>query len=113
MDQLPFASFEKVQLTFELRYEPAYLIWDNAGHVWTAIAKLFKQFKSNRVTPNEVIFHADERFAIKVSLERAYIIDYLPERSFEKTVELFAKIQSIVTDELQINVITRVGTTRN
>lgn len=103
-----FSSFYKRQLTVELRYEPAYLIWDRAGTMWSEIARSFKNFKHTQVSPNLVVFQGDDRFDIAVGLERLAITDLEP-HSTEKTAGLCDDIADLVTQFLNIGVLNRVG----
>jgi hypothetical protein len=107
---IPFASFKKKQLTLEVRYGEAYLLWDNAGAVSNRLRKLFKDFKNAGAAPNRVAFNADQRYVLNVELNRAAIIDHIPDRNPDKTFDLFSDFADLVTATLEVHVFDRIGT---
>jgi hypothetical protein len=106
---LLFSSFRRTQAICEIRYEGAYLLWDKAGVLWTAIGRNFKTFKRSNISPNEQGFFGDDRFTMAVSLERASITDNQPHGTIDKTIETFADFVGKTLEILELDVLTRVG----
>jgi hypothetical protein len=105
-----FSQFRKRQATFQIRYEPAYALWDNAGSVWTEIFSIFKSAQLRQAAPNKVSFEGDERFIMEVNLDSASITDHRPDASWDRTLEVFDSFYRVVVEMLRIRELTRIGT---
>jgi hypothetical protein len=56
----PFSSFRRAQVTMEMRYDEAFLLWDRSGALWRDVERQFKAFKNSAATPNQSTFVADK-----------------------------------------------------
>jgi hypothetical protein len=106
----PLSAFRRIQISFELRFDPAYLLWDTTGAMWQSVKRLFKTFKHQQVSPNETSFIGDGRFVLTVSLDRAVITDHTPAGAASAAVEVMSTFSDIVVSQLRIPVLNRIGT---
>lgn len=109
MPPIPFSSFRRAQLIFEMRYSEAYELWDRTGSLWKSVEKDFTKLKSNQVGPNEQAFIADNRFVLTAGLQRCNFTDHRPTGSPEKTIEKVAGFANKVLNSLNVTVLERVG----
>jgi hypothetical protein len=107
---LPFASFEKQDITFELRFSQAFALWDRAGALWRSVGSNFTKLVHAKVSPNDILFTADARYTLNVALDRAAITDSLPERRPEKCFDLMSSFAAAVIDILEVQTLERIGT---
>ncbi len=106
----PLTSFQRAQVTMELRFDEAFVLWDRTGALWQTLRRQFKTLKHVSVTPNQSNFVADNRFGLSVSLDRAIITDHKPSGGASSTTELMGKFADIVVRQLEVLVLKRVGT---
>ena len=104
------SSFKKTQITFEIRYDEAFLLWDRTGSLFHSLSSHFKDIRSHTASPNQTIFYGDRRFVLSVGLERASITDHLPDQKNDKTFEIFEAFVSNVTLQLELQSLKRIGT---
>jgi hypothetical protein len=106
----PLSSFQRTQVTLELRFDEAFLLWDRTGALWEAVRRQFRTLKHSQVTPNQTTFTGDNRFALSVSLDRASITDHKPSAGATSTVDVMSKFTAVVLEHLEVSVLKRVGT---
>jgi hypothetical protein len=99
-----------MQVSFELRYDPAFLLWDTTGAIWQSTKRHFKTFKQHQVSPNEQTFTGDGRFVLLVSLDRVVITDHIPTGSAATAVDIMSSFSDLIVKRLQIPVLNRIGT---
>jgi hypothetical protein len=61
-----YDDFQTEQVTVELRYPPAVLLWDESGKIWNQILGRFPELKPVTLVPNQQIF---ESVHLRVSTE--------------------------------------------
>jgi hypothetical protein len=110
MTALSFSELKIDQLTIEYRYPNAYYLWDNAGHIWSEVAAVFGPLTTQNIAPNNVTQHAMNRFSLHVGLDKSFLIDHQPARSFDESCELHVLFFEAVTSLLKIRDISRIGT---
>lgn len=106
----PLSSFQRLSVTLELRFDEAFVLWDTTGDLWQTVRRQFKTLKSAQVTPNQTSFHADNRFTLVVALDRTVITDHKPSGGAAGTFDAMTKFVDVVTRQLQVRVLNRVGT---
>jgi hypothetical protein len=106
---IPFSSFRRTQLIFEMRYSEAFTLWDRTGRLWKLVEKDFTKLKPNQVQPNEQTFIADDRYVISAGLQRCNFTDHKPIGGSEKIVEKVATFANKVLDVLELTVLERIG----
>lgn len=109
MPPIPFSSFRRTQLIFEMRYGEAYSLWDRTGRLWRSVEQDFAKLKPNQVQPNEQAFVADDRYVLAAGLQRCNFTDHRPAGSAEKSIETVASFANKVLDVLEVTTLERVG----
>jgi hypothetical protein len=107
---LAFSSFQKRQITFEIRYDDAYALWDVAGELRSALRSKFIRIHNGQTQPDGQTFHADGRFTILTALQRSGVTDFQPGASWEKSFEIIRAAHRLVAQMLELTVLTRIGT---
>ena len=97
-------------MTFEMRYDEAFLLWDRSGELWNASRTLFNRLKVNQAVPNQTTFIADDRYILNVMINRTAVTDHRPTGSSEKIAETIATFANLVSQTLDLSVLNRVGT---
>lgn len=105
---LTIDDFKAFNLTCEMRYKNAYLIFDRTGHVLEDLRESFTNVSISQAGPQQTAFAADEgTFNLEVGVCR------FTSGGTDKSPEAFAKHCKLffdsVTDRLQISVFTRIG----
>ena len=110
MPPFPLSSFQRTQVTLELRFEEAFVLWDTTGALWETVRRQFRTLKHAQVSPNQTAFNGDNRFGLTVSLDRAVITDHRPSGGAASTFDVMSKFTETVLDVLQVKLLKRVGT---
>jgi hypothetical protein len=94
--------------TFEIRYDPSFLVWDRSGTLWTALREKFPQLTVAQAAPNEVLAQeGNKRFS--AGAEKAFLMTILPETMPGDFPDQAAMFTKIVSDTLDLKSFTRVG----
>jgi hypothetical protein len=101
-----FSDFEFEQITFEIRYDDAYCLWDCAGELWGAVKREIGALSaSDKVSPNTQSFTAAGRYGLNVTTAQSGISDHRPTAK-ETKLPVF---MSIVVKHLEIRSLNRIG----
>jgi hypothetical protein len=103
------SQFRRKTISFELRFNNAYQIWDRSGTIWIKMGEVFKDMKLQSANPGQVVFLADDRYSLTVAIDKLIFIDNLFS-SGDECQKLFADGAGIVLSLLDVSVINRVGT---
>jgi hypothetical protein len=109
MPSLSLARFRINTVVMELRYPPAYPLWDRAGQLAAEIQSMFKVVELTAASPGQISFVCDNRFTVSVLLDKASVVDAggnLDETTVTRFHSIFGKVLSI----LQPTYLTRIGT---
>jgi uncharacterized protein (TIGR04255 family) len=109
MPTLTIDDFKPFSVTCELRYKSAYLIYDRTGQVLEDLRDKFTDISVSTAGPAQTAFMAEEgTFTLELGACR-----FTSSRFDNKNAETFAKhcagFFDAVTNQLQINVFTRIG----
>lgn len=106
---MKFGDLTLQQVTFEVRYESAYRLWDNAGAIWTSLTQKFGAAEPVTVKPSETTFKIGEDLVISVQMDKASLTVSYPKglEEFQAQVQDFAEI---VISLLELSELKRVGT---
>ena len=85
------------------------MLWDRSGLIWQSIGKSFKRLQHQNISPNQMVFFADDRFSMAIELERASITDHRPQGGIDGTIEVLAAFAETVIKILDVRSLTRVG----
>ena len=103
-------DYQLRQLTVEYRYDSAYHIWDRSGKIWARVREKLGALEHQTVQPSNTVFHAQGRYGLSLGLDKTFIIDHQPPRSIDEDARAKIDFLSVVLEELEIAVLTRVGT---
>src|SRR4029077_10329681 len=108
MPSLTTDDFKTFSVTCELRYRSAFLIYDRTGHVLEDLRKVFTEITVSAASPPQTSFTAEEgSFTLELGACR------FTSSRLDKNGETFAKhckaFFDAVTDQLQIDIFTRIG----
>lgn len=100
----------KIQMfTVELRYSPAFLIWDKSGELWTNVRKHFPALEPQGIQPQQVVFNAENRWHMEVNWDKARLTDFTPPAEFDEKLEKVEGFFSSIIDSLEITSFSRIG----
>jgi len=108
MPSLTIDDFKPFSVTCELRYKSAFLIYDRTGQVLEDMRKAFTNITVAAASPPQTTFAAEEgSFTLELGACR------FTSSRLDKNAETFAKHCTVffdaVTNQLQVNVFTRIG----
>lgn len=96
-------------LIFELRYSPAFRLWDRAGAIWTDAARRWPALTLREATPNQTRFTIENRAELGVQLERAAANLAASKITLEEFLPYCRFLSEIALSLLEIPTFTRVG----
>ena len=106
---ISLADLTLERITIEVRYETAFLFWDNSGKVLAEMANGYADLEVRNVSVSNVGCDLwAEGLSLSFDSEKAYVIQEHPEKLgtfYEFTTRLFNLIQK----HLQVQTFTRVG----
>lgn len=108
---MPFdlSQFKVQKAVLEIRYAPAFLIWDRTGHIWNQVQSAFPDLKSQKVQPNLQSLMLNKTINATLAIENSHLAGRnLPNdlKPFSDACQIFFPI--IVT-ELKLANLTRIG----
>lgn len=103
------SKFDLIKATFEVRYEPAFTIWDRSGAIWRSIQKSYPTTKLMNGSPMQVVCSIDDRFEMNVSIDKLFVIDFLPEPDLEMLIPVAEGLFSATADQLELTDFSRLG----
>jgi len=106
---LKLSDLKLKHATMEIRYNDAFLIWDNAGLIWSRISSKFNDLKMIKAEPMVTSFKVDDHFELAVKLDRAHLIDLKPNSNLKEFIETSEVFINLVAKSLEITEFTRVG----
>ena len=106
-ERLAFSDFKLARFTFEIRYEPAYLLWDNAGHIWNDANKTWPELKLQSSEPNKTFFKLGSNILLSVELEKAFIIFH--HQKVKTAFPILENFLSLLRNHLNIESYSRIG----
>jgi len=105
---IDLSDFKIHQAALELRYSPAFLLWDKAGTIWRKVASHYPELRARNVEPNTQSFRFYDRTDGIIQTEKCYITTFFP-----GNLDEFKKLSSIFFEEvltkLEIISIDRIG----
>lgn len=104
---IDFADAQVETVTFEVRYEPALLLWDRAGAAWQDVLRQFPELKSQNANPAQQTFESKDLRAV-VELEALRVISR-GENAEKRAAEVGQVLMDSCSDRFGISVFNRVG----
>jgi len=97
------------QAVIEVRHDPAYLLWDRAGQLWSTVNSHYDSLRMITADPNQTVFRLGENTEFAARLEGASLNAILPKRTlleFADHAKFFFPAHSNI---LEIEEYSRVG----
>jgi hypothetical protein len=103
------SDFKLQRLVVEIRYEPAFLLWDKAGSIGVELRNRFPATKVRIVQPNQQQFSLDKKFAAGVQFDRTFLQGVYPAHNLEDIRTTSEAFFPIVIGALKISDLSRIG----
>ena len=107
--RLDLADFDIDKVTFEIRYDNAYLLWDRAGLIWSEAQHQWPSLTVQRAEPNNTIFLLDRRYELGVELKRTFVNAYRPAADLGNFIDILEKFVPLVNRALELSRYIRIG----
>lgn len=104
-------EFKLWSVSFEIRYDDAYTIWDNIGRFWNTIKESWPNMELAR-NPSPVVthFYIDNKFEIALETGKIYIIQHHNvDSELKEFTKLVDAIVSIAQEMFNISTYKRIG----
>jgi hypothetical protein len=109
---LSLTDFISDSVSFEIRYDYAYLIWDRAGQLWSELASKYPEMKLSDAMPDTQNFNWKNIHTFSVGAEKAAVTTLQPDTIIKDFVEASESLLEAVVRSLQVQVLTRMGLRR-
>lgn len=106
---MKISEFVLQKALLEIRYDPAYPIWDRAGSLWHTAAKKWPGLQNTKAEPNSTAFKWKNRYELAALLERAYVSSIYPQEFLDEFYEVIDGFVGFVVDTLEIEKFNRIG----
>lgn len=107
--KLNFSDFKFTQISFEVRYENAYILWDRAGTIWKKFTTTWPNLKTEKIEPSQCIFTLETNFRLGVNLDKSFITNTNPTSSLNIFIEMTHEFITSTIQYLEISSLNRVG----
>ena len=99
--------------TVEIRYAPAYLLWDRAGQLWTTCLEKWPNLKNVEAIPARTVFHLEREgitnYEFVAELQNARIIAHRPKSNLKEFSEMVSEFFGFIIKILELNSFERIG----
>lgn len=103
------ADFKLVRAAIELRFEPAYAIWDRVGAIWGEACHQWPELEAEQASPNQTVFLHRPKLQLQVELERILVVHHSPDELRKSIEEVTIPFVAIAKRHLEVEAYTRVG----
>jgi hypothetical protein len=94
-------------IVFELRYDHAFLMWDNVGAIWSSMVALNPSLRVSGIQPNQQIF---ESATLQMTLELTQIkVEARGSEALEELSKNAAKFVDLAASKLKLSSFSRAG----
>lgn len=100
-------EFDTELCVFELRYSPAYLLWDGTGSIWYAMLHANPELKLSTVQPNQQVFETDS-LQMVLELAQMRVMARGPD-AVEEVKKNASALLKFAADRLKIDAFSRAG----
>jgi hypothetical protein len=106
---MQLADLNLFHAVVEVRYAPAYPLWDRTGSLWAKLDLHFPGLRMLGVQPNLAAFRLGNDFEFTVGLESAVLSAFKPNRTLAQFGEHANYFFPLVVEMLEIAELSRVG----
>jgi hypothetical protein len=93
----------------EIRYAPAFLLWDRSGAIWHPIQHAYPGLKVRSADPTQMALEFPNHVEAYVSMERAHVTTYFPGSDLKSLKDITKLLFSAVLEKLEIANLSRIG----
>nr|WP_320192251.1 hypothetical protein [uncultured Desulfobacter sp.] len=97
-DNLAFSDFRLAKFILEIRYKPAYLLWDNSGQIWYQVKTIWPDIEVQTADPNKTFFKLGDDISLTVELEKAFVIFH--RKKIKDSLPILEKFFHVLLDGL-------------
>lgn len=105
--KLELPDFVLQRATLEVRYEPAYLIWDKSGSIWHQVKQRWPELINKSANPNQTSFSLPKKYDLTVEHDKTFLISH--RQKIERTLEDIKFYIDLVRKTLDIKSYSRIG----
>jgi hypothetical protein len=106
---IDFSSFNLHQVTFELRYNDSYILWDRAGALWSKIQTKWPKLTILNIAPSVNKFRIEDKYDLSVEINKSHIMNIKPSNNLDSFIEDAKVFLTEVLEELNVTHLTRIG----
>lgn len=108
---LSLSGFNLERAVFEIRYSPAYGLWDRSGTLWESVTERLQspELKSVEAVPNKTFFKLGSDYELVAELDKARVVALSPNLSLSRFAELSTLFVRSLTEFLDLRILSRVG----
>jgi hypothetical protein len=104
------ADFALERVTFEVRFEKAFALWDRAGATIAGVTAQYPNAELQDANPSRIALVIKPNAELVLELEKAHVIHHAPQRDAAPLIPLATSLTKSVTEFLQVKALTRIGT---
>jgi hypothetical protein len=104
------SDFYISQAVFELRYDPAFIMWDKAGSIANEVLKTLPGAKVTDANPSRILFQVNEKAVAAIELEKLSITCTRPKQDLHELTSLAVTLTELVDRYLKPQHLIRVST---
>jgi hypothetical protein len=104
---IDYEDFDVEYITIELRYDPAFMLWDRSGAIWTQLRSQYPELRNQSATPVQQVFETPQTRAT-VELEK-FFVQCRGSDAEEKSAEVAQAMLEACSEHLRLSILTRIG----
>jgi hypothetical protein len=102
-------EFKLQRAVLEIRYDPAFLLWDRAGSIGNELHQLFPNLAVKGAAPNQQTLKLDEGTQVGIEFEKGSLTTFFPPNNLQEFRENCGKVFPVIIDSLARPSLTRIG----
>jgi hypothetical protein len=106
---LDLNTFTLQKSVLEIRYDPAFPLWDRAGMLASRLRKTFAQLKNKEARPNQQVYVLNDKSTLQIEFEKSIVISNFPPNNLDDFKSTAEKAFASVIETLELAALSRVG----
>ena len=106
---MKLGDFSLRHASLEVRYPPAYQMWDHSGALWTELIEEFPELTLGQAAPNDVLFRSKSKFEVGIKLESANVQYSKPQKTLGDFIGVCDALFRAIDRHLAVTLFNRVG----
>lgn len=96
-------------ISFEMRYEPAFALYDDSGKIWSGVRRKWPNLKPVEAQPNSSKFVVNDEAELGILIDKSHVIWPGSKFDSKKFSEYAEFVTAITTGTLDVTKFTRLG----